>query len=114
MEEIKYKFHVRIFDFVLNFVQIYVTKSAVFCSKHIFYLFSSRFLYGPLISFHSFYIIAPPPSSIVAYLMTLVLVVGRLINNELERIWKEAVFALSRHYPEICLEGMRKTITSLS
>jgi hypothetical protein len=32
-----------------------------------------------------------------------------LINSELERMWKEAVFAYLDHYPEICLEGLRKT-----
>jgi len=32
-----------------------------------------------------------------------------LVNNELERMWKEAGFAYLDHYPEICLEGLRKT-----
>ena len=32
-----------------------------------------------------------------------------MINSELERMWKEAVFAYLDHYPEICVEGLRKT-----
>jgi hypothetical protein len=31
------------------------------------------------------------------------------VNDELKRIWKEAVAALFlRYYPSICLEGLRK------
>jgi hypothetical protein len=30
------------------------------------------------------------------------------MNDELERIWKEAVMALSRHSPGIWLEGLMK------
>jgi hypothetical protein len=30
------------------------------------------------------------------------------MNDELERIWNEAVMASSRYYPSICLEGLRK------
>jgi hypothetical protein len=33
---------------------------------------------------------------------------GRFVNNELERIWKEAKQALSMYYPNTRLEGMRK------
>jgi hypothetical protein len=33
------------------------------------------------------------------------------MNNELERMWKEAVVA--QYYPGICLEGMRKTMKNL-
>jgi hypothetical protein len=32
-----------------------------------------------------------------------------IVNNELERMWKEAVVAQLRYYPGICLEGLRKT-----
>jgi hypothetical protein len=39
---------------------------------------------------------------------------GRMVNNELERIWKEAVMAQSRDSPFICLEELRKTPTELS
>jgi len=38
---------------------------------------------------------------------------GQLVNNELERMWNETVFAYSDHYPEICLEGLRKTTKTL-
>jgi hypothetical protein len=31
------------------------------------------------------------------------------MNDELERIWKEALVAFSRYYPVIYLEGLRKT-----
>jgi hypothetical protein len=30
----------------------------------------------------------------------------KIRNNQLERIWKEAAAALSRYYPDICLEGL--------
>jgi hypothetical protein len=33
----------------------------------------------------------------------------RLMNDKLKKIWKEAVWAYSRYYPGICLEGMGKT-----
>jgi hypothetical protein len=33
-----------------------------------------------------------------------------LINNELERMWKEAVIALLRNYPDVSLKGLRKTM----
>jgi hypothetical protein len=36
-------------------------------------------------------------------------IVEWLINDELERIWKEVVF--SSYHPGICLEEMRKTTT---
>jgi hypothetical protein len=39
--------------------------------------------------------------------------VGQM-NNEFEKIWKEAVVACSRYYPGICLEGLRKTAKTLS
>jgi hypothetical protein len=32
------------------------------------------------------------------------------MNDEIERIWKEAVVAVSRQYPDIFLEGLRKTM----
>jgi hypothetical protein len=34
--------------------------------------------------------------------------VGWQMNDEQEKIWKEAVVAHSRQYPGICLEGLRK------
>jgi hypothetical protein len=34
--------------------------------------------------------------------------------NELERIWKEAIVICARYYPNICLEGLRKTIRNES
>jgi hypothetical protein len=36
------------------------------------------------------------------------------MTDKLERIWKEAVMVLSRHYPGICLEGLRKTTKNLN
>lgn len=33
--------------------------------------------------------------------------VGKLVNNKLHRIWKEAVAAQQRSYRGICLEGLR-------
>jgi hypothetical protein len=30
------------------------------------------------------------------------------MKDELERIWEEEVMALSKYYPSICLEGLRK------
>jgi hypothetical protein len=35
------------------------------------------------------------------------------VNNELERIWKEAVVAL-RYYPNICVEELRNSIKTVS
>jgi hypothetical protein len=35
--------------------------------------------------------------------------IGRLENNELERLWKEAAPPNSKHNPTICLEGLMKT-----
>jgi hypothetical protein len=35
--------------------------------------------------------------------------VGRLVNDELERIWREAIVTKFRYYPGTCLEGLRKT-----
>jgi hypothetical protein len=32
-----------------------------------------------------------------------------IVNNELGRLWKEASESNLRHYPGICLEGLRKT-----
>jgi hypothetical protein len=32
-----------------------------------------------------------------------------LVTDEMERMWKEAVVANLRHYPDLCLEGLRKT-----
>jgi hypothetical protein len=37
-----------------------------------------------------------------------------LVNDELERIWKEVVVPNLRYYPNICLEGLRKTTQNLS
>jgi hypothetical protein len=31
------------------------------------------------------------------------------MNNELEKIWKEAVVVYSGYYPSVCLEGLRTT-----
>ena len=40
---------------------------------------------------------------------------GRIIvNYELENIWKAAVVAYLRYYPDICLEELRKATQSLS
>jgi hypothetical protein len=38
------------------------------------------------------------------------------VNDELERIWKEAAVAylILRYYPGICLERLRQTIKNLS
>jgi hypothetical protein len=35
------------------------------------------------------------------------------MNDEIERIWKEAVLCYSRNYPGIFLEGLRETTDSL-
>jgi hypothetical protein len=34
---------------------------------------------------------------------------GRLIKNELGSVWKEAVMTYFRYYPDICLDGVKKT-----
>jgi hypothetical protein len=31
------------------------------------------------------------------------------MNDEMERIWKEAIVAQSKYYPRIFLEGLKKT-----
>jgi hypothetical protein len=36
-----------------------------------------------------------------------------LVNNELERMWKEAVMALLKNYQGISLKGLRKTMKNL-
>jgi hypothetical protein len=36
------------------------------------------------------------------------------MNDELERMWKEAGKAYLRYYPSIYLKGLRKTTTNLS
>jgi hypothetical protein len=36
------------------------------------------------------------------------------MTDDLERICKEAVVAQFRYYPDICLEGLRKTMRNLS
>jgi hypothetical protein len=40
-------------------------------------------------------------------------VTGSLTNNSLSRMRKEAVVALLRNYPAICLEGMKETFFTL-
>jgi hypothetical protein len=35
------------------------------------------------------------------------------MTDELERIWKEAVVTLSKCYPRVCLEGLRKTTENI-
>jgi hypothetical protein len=40
--------------------------------------------------------------------------IGCVMNDELERIWKEADVTLSGYYLGIRLEGHRKTMTNLS
>jgi hypothetical protein len=35
------------------------------------------------------------------------------MNSEFRRIWKEAVAALSRYCPEMCLRGLRRTTKNL-
>jgi hypothetical protein len=37
-----------------------------------------------------------------------------MVDEELERIWKEVVMTILKNYPDICLEGLRRTIRSLS
>jgi hypothetical protein len=34
------------------------------------------------------------------------------MNADLERIWKEAFLAQSKHYPSICQEGLRKPLNT--
>jgi hypothetical protein len=41
-------------------------------------------------------------------------VTGLLVNNKLERMWKEAVVTKKRHYPCFCLEGLGETTKLLS
>jgi hypothetical protein len=36
------------------------------------------------------------------------------MTDELERIWKDSVVVQLRHYPCICLEGLRKTMQNFS
>jgi hypothetical protein len=36
------------------------------------------------------------------------------MKDKLGRIWKAAVMVLSRHYPGICLEGLRRTTKNLN
>jgi hypothetical protein len=46
--------------------------------------------------------------------VTVNLLVAMLREYELARIWKEAVVAYSRYYPNICFEGQSKPMKSLS
>jgi hypothetical protein len=39
--------------------------------------------------------------------------IRRLVNNELERIWKEVYMTQSRYYRFICICGVRKTMEKL-
>jgi hypothetical protein len=40
--------------------------------------------------------------------------IGILMNDKMESIWKETVVSQSRYYPDICLEGLMKPqITSV-
>jgi hypothetical protein len=38
---------------------------------------------------------------------------GCLLKDELERIWKEMIVAQSRFHPDICVGGLRKTTKDL-
>jgi hypothetical protein len=40
-------------------------------------------------------------------------IIRLLINDELERISKEAVMTSSRYYPGICMEGPRKIVADI-
>jgi hypothetical protein len=40
--------------------------------------------------------------------------IGRLMNDDLENIWKESVVSYMKHYPGFRLEGLKKTIKPLS
>jgi hypothetical protein len=39
--------------------------------------------------------------------------IGLLVNDESERVWKDAVLAHMRHYLSICFKILRKTMTTL-
>jgi hypothetical protein len=39
---------------------------------------------------------------------------GREVNNKLERMWKEAAMPNLKHYPDICLGELRKTMKGFS
>jgi hypothetical protein len=39
---------------------------------------------------------------------------GRLMNDELEMVWKNAVLAYYKYCPRICLERLRKTMKNPS
>jgi len=34
-----------------------------------------------------------------------------LMSNKMERVWKKAVVVWTRHYPDICLKGLRENKT---
>jgi hypothetical protein len=38
---------------------------------------------------------------------------GILMNDELERIWKEVTMTSSRYYHGICMEGQRKIVADI-
>ena len=33
------------------------------------------------------------------------------MSNKMERVWKKEVMVYTRHYPDICLVGLRETKT---
>jgi hypothetical protein len=37
-----------------------------------------------------------------------------VVNDELGRMWREVVITFLKHYPNICLEGLSKTIKALN
>lgn len=37
-----------------------------------------------------------------------------LVNDELEKMWKKVVMANLQYYPRICLEGLGKTMKTLT